>query len=540
MKKNILLSIFAFFFLCSSVVTASAAASTVDFEVSQLTIAELFGDRPVRFQVRRIGDLSEAATVSVTAVDGTALRIYDYQMFSNVLNFAPGQSLVEGEFAAADDSVYEAAESFSLLLSRPSPNMRLGSQRTMTVFIDDHDDYPKLMFYRGMKVEPGSGRQVLASVCIGPDRPSVEPISVSFSSSDGTATGGTDYIPISGTLTFEPVPLYEWKKCVSMTILGDGLNEPRETLSVNMFNPVNAEIRDSTMQFTIVNSVPYLQHIDFDGDGHADYAGYDSTSANWFTEQYPYGIHFGTPTDVLVPGDYTGDGQTDSAVWRPETGEWYVLRSEDGSYYAAQFGTTGDIPVPADFDADGVADFAVFRPSTGTWYIQRSSDGSTDVVQFGSEGDRPAPADFDGDWKADLAVYRPNNAGSAEWWIRRSSDSAVSVTGFGEASDRTTAGDYTGDGKADISVFRPITGQWFVLRSEDQSYYIRQTIPFPGQMPAPGDYTGDGRSDYANYSPVYHYFDVRPSYDPTPGLSSSWNAYINPSATVPLAVVNAH
>ena len=536
MKKNIKLSIFVLIFLCSSVVTASAASSTVNFAVSQLTIRE-DGETYVDFRVQRTGDLSEAATVTLTRVDGTADE-FDYDVDSGTIVFAPGVAEVGQTIHVREDTYYETTETFSLLLMRPSPNLRLGSQRTLTVFIDDHDDYPKLMIYPGMKVEPGSGRQVLASVCIGPDRPSVQQISVSFSTSDGTATAGADYIPISGTLTFEPIPRFDAQKCVPMTILGDGLNEPREILNVNMFSPVNAEIRDSTMQFTIVNSLPYSQQVDFDGDGHADYAGYDSTSANWFTYQYLSGIQFGTPTDVIVPADYTGDGQTDSAVWRPATGEWYVLRSEDGSYYAAHFGTTGDIPVPADFDADGVADFAVFRPSTGTWYIQKSSDGSVDVVQFGSEGDRPAPADFDGDWKADVAIYRPNDAAGAEWWIRRSSDSAISVTRFGEASDRTTTGDYTGDGKADISVWRPTTGQWFVLRSEDQSYYVRQTGAYPGYIPAPGDYTGDGRADYANYRLAMDYFNVWPSNDP-PGLYV-WGGPTDPSATGPIATANVH
>jgi hypothetical protein len=95
------------------------------------------------------------------------------------------------------------------------------------------------------------------------------------------------------------------------------------------------------------------------------------------------------------------------AVWRPSTGDWHVLRSEDGSYYVFHFGAQGDIPAPADFDGDGIADFAVFRPSIGNWYIQRSSDGAVEIVRFGTEGDRPVPADFDGDWKADIAIYRP-------------------------------------------------------------------------------------------------------------------------------------
>jgi spore coat protein A len=102
---------------------------------------------------------------------------------------------------------------------------------------------------------------------------------------------------------------------------------------------------------------------------------------------------FGNSTDKIVPGDYTGDGKTDVAFWRPSTGEWFILRSEDTSYYAAPFGTAGDIPIPGDYDGDGKFDATVFRPSVGTWFVTRTS-GGTSAQQFGTDGDRPLPTAF--------------------------------------------------------------------------------------------------------------------------------------------------
>jgi len=52
--------------------------------------------------------------------------------------------------------------------------------------------------------------------------------------------------------------------------------------------------------------------------------------------------------DVAVPGDYTGDGRIDAAVFRPSNSNWFALRSTAGPLIL-QFGTTGDRPLPNAF-----------------------------------------------------------------------------------------------------------------------------------------------------------------------------------------------
>jgi hypothetical protein len=49
---------------------------------------------------------------------------------------------------------------------------------------------------------------------------------------------------------------------------------------------------------------------------------------------------------VPIPGDYNADGKTDIAVWRPEGGVWYLLKSDmPGNYRAVAWGLPDDKPL---------------------------------------------------------------------------------------------------------------------------------------------------------------------------------------------------
>ncbi|HKG97594.1 MAG TPA: VCBS repeat-containing protein, partial [Pyrinomonadaceae bacterium] len=267
--------------------------------------------------------------------------------------------------------------------------------------------------------------------------------------------------------------------------------------STALINLTNAQTVTLTPR---IDSIGLKSPFDFDGDGKTDLSIFRPSVGEWWYLRSSDGsnrtFQFGSSSDKLVPADYTGDGKTDIAFFRPQTGEWFILRSEDNSFYSFPFGASGDIPVPADFDGDGKADAAVYRPSNQTWFISRSSGGTT-IQTFGIAGDIPVTADYDGDGKSDLAIYRPSQG---QWWLLRSSLGIV-VYQFGNSTDKLVQGDYTGDGKTDVAFFRPSTGEWFILRSENNSFY---SFPFgaSGDIPSPGDYDGDGKFDAAVFRPL--------------------------------------
>lgn len=209
-------------------------------------------------------------------------------------------------------------------------------------------------------------------------------------------------------------------------------------------------------------------------------------------------VKWGLATDKLVPADYDGDGETDAAVYRPETGTWMIRRSSDAKAEIISLTGNklpGDFPVPGDYDGDRMADITVWRAATGEWVIRYSSKAKKSIAPvLGVTGDIPVQADYDGDKKADIAIFRPSEN---RWIIQQSSDNSVRTQVLGTAGkDTLVPADYTGDGKADIAVYS--AGKWQVMDSETGEVELF-AFGFEDGVAAPGDYDHDGVADFAVY-----------------------------------------
>ncbi|MBM81981.1 MAG: hypothetical protein CMJ78_15530, partial [Planctomycetaceae bacterium] len=80
--------------------------------------------------------------------------------------------------------------------------------------------------------------------------PSVQAVSVDFSTTEGTAMEGSDFLATNGTLTFAPG---EVSKTITVTVNGDAVIEPDETFFVNLSNATNATILRDQATGTIIN-----------------------------------------------------------------------------------------------------------------------------------------------------------------------------------------------------------------------------------------------------------------------------------------------
>jgi PKD repeat protein len=82
------------------------------------------------------------------------------------------------------------------------------------------------------------------------DVPTTIPVTVSYATADGTATAGADYLPRSGTVTFEPG---EIRRVVNIPVVNDDVYELDEAVLLNLSDPSFGTIADPQGVGTIRN-----------------------------------------------------------------------------------------------------------------------------------------------------------------------------------------------------------------------------------------------------------------------------------------------
>lgn len=280
------------------------------------------------------------------------------------------------------------------------------------------------------------------------------------------------------------------------------LSDGTITLQVGITNVAgNAGPFSTPLTVTIV-SVPG----DYTGSGKTTPALFQRTitgPALWFiqgvspTAGTPYGA---SNLDIPFSGDFSGNGVSDLAVYRPSTQTWLINLPSGQSVY--QLGTVGSVPVVGNFDGSGITETAAFNPTTGLWTIASSTVGTytTTFPLNPQAGDVPVPGNYDGTGKDELAVYRP----STHQFLIDGPNGQYAVTlGTGTTGDIPVPANYDDAitnnpvHKTEPAVFNPTTGVWLIAGLTGN-----QTFQFqPGDIPAPGDYAGDGQTQPVVFRP---------------------------------------
>ena len=79
-------------------------------------------------------------------------------------------------------------------------------------------------------------------------------ISVDYTTRNGTAMAGSDYIAVSGKLNLYPG---ENQAVIPVEIVGDTIAEPSETFYLDVFNPVGGSFGEGVVKLTAVRTILY-------------------------------------------------------------------------------------------------------------------------------------------------------------------------------------------------------------------------------------------------------------------------------------------
>lgn len=196
--------------------------------------------------------------VNYNTSDGTATTAdSDYTSTSGNLIFNPGETQKTITVVANGDNKYEQTETFNLNLLTPINASILNSTAVGTIANDDA--FPTIAIADVSQNEGQSGTSnFIFTVTL--SNPSYQTVSVSYATSNGISTAGTDYNTTSGTLTFNPG---ETQKTFTVGVIGNTTVENNKNFLVNLSNVSNATIADNQAVGTILNDdgVPTVNNI---------------------------------------------------------------------------------------------------------------------------------------------------------------------------------------------------------------------------------------------------------------------------------------
>jgi hypothetical protein len=188
----------------------------------------------VTFTVSLSATSPQPITVQYATAPETAAAGSDYATQSGTLTIPAGQPSATIAVAIVPDNVDESNETFFVNLSNPT-NATIADSQGQGTIVDD-DSQPTLSISSAVSVTEGGNANFTVTL----SATSGQPVTVSFSTANGTAVAPGDYAAApSGTLTFAPG---ETSKPISISTSEDPLDEANETFTVTLANPTNATI----------------------------------------------------------------------------------------------------------------------------------------------------------------------------------------------------------------------------------------------------------------------------------------------------------
>lgn len=276
----------------------SVADIEVDETAAEATFVVLFSEAP------GTSGSFDYETNQLLASEGA-----DYIAANGKIEFGPNDTRKEIRVQLIDDASVEGNETFALKLTNLTSGPGVYLHRNVayaTIRDNDTTAAPIITLSATSPLEGNSGQKSvpitvrLAAVV-------ATPVEVAILTQQGTAGAGTDYVPLSTSVTFQPG---ETEKQVTVNILGDTLGEGDETLTITasyegtIAASMTLTIRDDdTIYYVAVSDTGVVE-----GTGNSSTASFKIN----FLPPPPNGgtLHYETENDTANNTDYAATSGT--------------------------------------------------------------------------------------------------------------------------------------------------------------------------------------------------------------------------------------
>ena len=231
------------------------ATPQVDFSSATYSVNEGAGSATITVTLSAASSFT--ATIDYVTAAGSATAGSDYTDVSGTLTFTPGVTSLNFTVSVTDDALYESSETITLTLSSPV-SATIGSNNPAVLTIVDNDT-PIADFSSATYSVDETANTATITVTL-----STTPTllgSVNYATSDNTATAGSDYSPVSSTLTLTPG---QTTYTFTVSIIDDLSFEGNEALTLTLSSPINAALgsANNPARLTIVDNDP-LPTVDY-------------------------------------------------------------------------------------------------------------------------------------------------------------------------------------------------------------------------------------------------------------------------------------
>ncbi len=233
----------------ASVSTIKIAESDLNMaptlSISAQTFSENAGNVPVVYTLSKPSGRN--LTFNIGSVNKTAV-VGDFYVLTSVQTISAGQTMGMASVQIVNDSNYEPQEKFDIVVGSLDNSIRAQAEMT----INDDDPQPRLSI-SNMSTYEGSTTFVRVSL----SGSSYQNITFNYTTSDGTAKSGSDYVAKSGSAT---ITAGQFFTDLQISSVQNSLYEKAETYAVSISGAQGATISNSIATITLNDdeSYPYF------------------------------------------------------------------------------------------------------------------------------------------------------------------------------------------------------------------------------------------------------------------------------------------